>query len=147
MRGRIEKWYPIVIASIGTILGYSVANNIKLSSSSQNIFSAATNLSAIAIGFLGAAMAILLSIGNSKSVKALKQTGAYVRLINYFDSAIKTSFCLAVLSFLGLLIDTATANVLQKIFILAWIFYLILSGAMVYRVIDVFSDILRTTKD
>ena len=147
MRGRIEKWYPLAIGLMAMFLYYFTASNIKLPNSMQNIFSAAANLSAIAIGFLGATMAILLSISHSRVIKALKQAGKYTRLINYFNSAIKASFCLAILSFLGLVVDAVIIGLPQKIFICAWVFSLIFSGAMVYRVIDVFSEILRSAKD
>lgn len=147
MRGKIEKYYPIVMGSVAAVLFYFTVNNAKLPNSIHNIFSAAANLSAIAIGFLGAAMAIVLAITNSRVIKSLKQTGAYVRLINYFDSAIKASFCLAVLSFFGLLVDTTSVGLLQTMFATVYVFFLIVSGAKVYRVIDVFSHILRNTQD
>ena len=113
-----------------------------LPKSLNDIFATSTSLSGIFIGFLITAKSILFSIDDRSIIKKLKQTKTYVKLINYFMSAITYSFFLAFISLLSLFIDFNKSNVFNEIIFLFWIFGVILTGSSCYRVISVFSKIL-----
>jgi hypothetical protein len=68
----------------------------------------------------------------------------YNTLIDYFQSAIAWSFWLALLSCVGLLTDLETKQDWKPIAFSFWIFFLMTSGFSCYRLIQLFSRILRS---
>lgn len=144
MSKKTEKWYPLAIGIIIGLCCYLVLLGNSLPSSLKELFSAATTLSGIAIGFLGSAESILFSISETNVIKQLKNTNRYKILINYFMDAINWSFLLAVLSLIGLFIDFATFQPWHSIAFSFWALTLVTAGLSCYRVIDVFALILRS---
>ncbi|MBC1277669.1 hypothetical protein GNF10_17320 [Nostoc sp. UCD121] len=143
MQKNIEKWYPITFGLAFTILYCLFSLGKALPSSLKDIFSAATTLSSIAIGFLAAAMSILFAIGNTNVIKQMKNANKYIMLINYFMDAINWSFLLASLSFLGLFIEIKNFGSWEWLAFAIWLFTLLTCGLSCYRVIRVFAAILR----
>ncbi|MUG92822.1 hypothetical protein F7734_10320 [Scytonema sp. UIC 10036] len=143
MRSKLERWYPVTFGFFITALCYLLFRSKPLPSSLKDIFSAATTLSGIAVGFLATAMSILFTISNTFVVKQIKNTNKYTRLINYFMDAINWSFLLAAFSLVGLFIDINNLGVWQWSAFGIWLFTLITSGLSSYRVIRVFAAILR----
>ncbi|MDZ7952443.1 hypothetical protein [Nostoc sp. DedQUE09] len=143
MHKNIERWYPITFGLALTVLYCSLLRSKPLPTSLKDVFSAATTLSGIAIGFLATAMSILFTIGNTNVVKQMKNSNKYTILINYFMDAINWSFLLASLSFFGLFVEIKTFGSLQWLVFGIWLFTLLTSGLSSYRVIRVFAAILR----
>jgi hypothetical protein len=143
MHKNIERWYPITFGLALTVLYCSLLRSKPLPTSLKDVFSAATTLSGIAIGFLATAMSILFTIGNTNVVKQMKNSNKYTILINYFMDAINWSFLLASLSFLGLFVEIKTFGSLEWLVFGIWLFTLLTSGLSSYRVIRVFAAILR----
>lgn len=148
MTGRWEKWYPLSLGAIFTILCCSYFSKNNLPDSWKEILSSATTLSSIAIGFLATAMSILFTISNSHVVKQIINTNSYDKLINYFLDAINWLFWLVLFSFIGLFVDIrAWQKPLQLLACGLWFFSLITSGLSSYRVIRVFAAVLRAARN
>ncbi len=144
MTGKIEKWYPLVTGFVLTSCYLYFLRSYRLSNSLKDLFSAATTLSGIAIGFLATAESILFTIDQTRTIKRLKGAGVYKKLINYFTDAIKWSFVLATLSFVGLVIDFTNPQPWHYIVLSFWLFCFVTAGLSCYRVIDVFASLLRS---
>ncbi len=145
MSSKTEKWYPLVLGFIISWCYYWFSVGNHLPNSLKELFSAATTLSGIAIGFLATAKSILFSINQTHIVRQLKNTNKYKTLINYFMDAINWSFLLAILSLTGLFIDFANLQSWHSIAFSFWVFSLVTAGLSCYRVIDVFATILRSS--
>ncbi|WP_026736134.1 hypothetical protein [Fischerella sp. PCC 9605] len=143
MQKNLERWYPLTLGLFSTVFYCLLFWGKPLPSSLKDVFSAATTLSGIAIGFLATAMSILFTISNTNVVKQIKNSNKYIRLINYFVDAINWSFLLAFLSFIGLFIEIKNFGSWQWLAFGIWLFALLTSGFSAYRVIRVFAAILR----
>lgn len=140
----IEGWGPLVLSVAAAIVAFVWARERPLPGTLDNLLNATVGLSAIAVGFLATAKSILLSMNDRWVVKQLKKVGYYQRLMGYFMGAIRWSFALAALSAFGLLIDFQTDKQPHPFSFAVWIFTLVGTGACSYRVIHLFTRILRT---
>ena len=147
MKSKIEKWYPLFFGVIFAILcSYFFTNNPSLNSFKE-LFSATTTLSAIVIGFLSTAVSILLTIIESYIMQQIINGQVYDKLINYFMDAIQWLFILTLLSFIGILIDiTQFYQPFKSLAFGVWALAFMTSGLSSYRVIHVFTSILRAAK-
>lgn len=143
-----ERWYPILLGIIFSLCYFFWIRNHSLPEPEKlsNLFSAGTTLSGIAIGFLITAESILFSIEERYIVKKLKETKTYNKLINYFMFAIQSSFVFVLFSIVCSFIDFSVKDptMFQKIMFTTWLSILIITGSSCYRVISVFSDILKS---
>jgi hypothetical protein len=148
LRSFWERWYPLLLGITFFICYFFWVRNHSLPEQSKltNLFSAGTTLSSITIGFLITAESILLSIDERYIVKKLKETKTYNKLVNYFMSAIQFSFGFVLMSIFCLFIDfdTNNHNLFHKLLFTSWLSFLILTSSSCYRVIAVFSDILKS---
>ncbi|WP_100899093.1 hypothetical protein [Nostoc flagelliforme] len=145
MPKNLERWYPIIFGLALTVLYCSFFRSKPLPSSLKDIFGAATTLSSITIGFLGAAISILFAISSTNVVKQMKNANNYTVLINYLMDAFNWSFLLLSLSLLGLFVEIKTFGSWQWLAFGIWLFTLLTCGLSSYRVIRVFAAILRAT--
>src|SRR4051812_21542132 len=109
MGRKSEKWHPLVLGTISAVVSFGALARYQwhLPQSVGNLFPAVINVSAIAIGFLGAAQSILVSIEHRKTFLQLKDAGVFDRIVGYVLWAVNCSFALAGLSALGLMIDVS----------------------------------------
>ena len=145
MQRTFEKWYPLVFGFSIAFCCHLLLHSHSPSSSLKDVFSAATTLSSIAIGFLATAESILFSISQTSIIKQLKITGTYKRLINYFMDAINWSFLLAIFSLIGTFIDFKTWQLWNSTLFDLWLLAFAAAGLSSYRVIHVFASILRSS--
>lgn len=103
---RFEKYGPIAgflitafIVSLRAKAGFTLPPSMK------DLLSAAMNIAAIAAGFLGTVMAILLAIEDKSGIIILKQMKRYKPLLGYIQQALYPTMIFAVISGCGLLID------------------------------------------
>ncbi|BAY29184.1 hypothetical protein NIES2107_10250 [Nostoc carneum NIES-2107] len=147
MKAKLEKWYPLFFGTIFAILcSYFVAKNPSLNSLKE-LFAATTTLSGIVIGFLATAVSILLTIIKSYIMQQIINGQVYDKLINYFMNAIQWLFILTLLSSIGIFLDITQFN--QPFRSLAfgiWALCFMTSGLSSYRVIHLFTSILRAAK-
>jgi hypothetical protein len=144
IRSNWERWYPLLLGVASVACYFYWLRNYSFPKSLNDIFSTSTTLSGIVVGFLITAKSILFSIDERYIIKKLKETKTYNKLINYFMSAIQYSFILAFISLFCLFIDFGNPQVYHKIFFSIWLFFLVVAGSSCYRVIDVFSRILKS---
>jgi hypothetical protein len=102
------------------------------------------SLSAIAVGFLATAKAILFSIDQRQIVSQLRSLGHYDKLVDYLLAAIHWSFGLAVASALCFVVDLKQPASWHRYALAGWIFVLATSGFACYRVIHIFGKLLRS---
>ncbi|PSB32852.1 hypothetical protein [Chlorogloea sp. CCALA 695] len=147
MKSKIEKWYPLFFAiSFAILCSYFYKGNPS-PNSFDGLFSAATTLSGIMIGFLATAMSILLTIIKSYVVQQVINAKVYDKLINYFIDAIQWLFVLLFLSFIGLFVDITKFDQSFRIPAFGlWSLAFMTSMLSSYRVIRLFASIMRGAK-
>jgi hypothetical protein len=140
-----ERWHPIIFGFIAALIYLLFLKNYPLPNTIRDLFSAAINICAITVGFLGTSQSILLSIANKRMIQQLKAADVYNKLIYYFMNAIHWSFALAISSAIGLIINLNQKEVWHPWIISFWLLCLITATFSYYRVIKVFSFILRSS--
>jgi hypothetical protein len=150
MNGIFERWHPLFIGAIIAIFHLFFLSRYTLpfpkSGETKDLLSAIISLSGITIGFLATAQSIILSLGNNRVIKFLKGGDGkkYNLLINYLMDAIVWSFFLAVLSSIGILFNPKIQECWNSPIFSLWILVLITATLSYYRVIRIFSKLLRS---
>jgi hypothetical protein len=148
MANKYDQYYPliggVIIAFVYLVL-FSFFPKFTISKGFRDIFIAAITINAISIGFLATAKAILISINQSKIVKWMKETGTYNTIIKYFMDALVLSMLCAVWSMFLLLIDFSNPVKYILFCIATWVFLFTASMLSMYRIVAIFSKILRKT--
>lgn len=147
MRKIMTRYYPYILSLIGTCVSLILSlkyGEPKLTDVRQ-FLSMIVDISAIAVGFLGATMSIMLTIEDSRAIKQHKQAGTYREVINCLSSACTYCFLLAGLSLFLVFLEMShplTGNTSIAIRSL-WIGLFVLSGFSYFWVIRIFSKILQ----
>jgi len=119
-----------------------------VSRSVKDLLVATVSVSAIAVGFLGTAKSILISMGNRKIVKQLKDAGYYGQVIDYLMAAINLAFALAIGSAAALLLDIGLLPPHCYVVVFGlWLLLAAWTAFTCYRVIRVFAKILRAEQE
>lgn len=139
-----EKWYPHAAGLLAALAYLSFLKLHALPDSLSNLMAAVVSISAIAIGFLATSKSILISIQNRRFIRQIKELKLYDTLIGYLMTAINYCFCLALMSAAALLVDYKTAPGWFSQIFCVWIFFGVAALLSCYRVIRIFSLILRT---
>lgn len=145
MNQLLEKWYHLAAGCIGGLLYFWLLGNIHPPKTTVQLLGAVVSVAGIAVGFLGAAQSILLSIDESKIIRHLQKVGRYDSVMDHLDTAMLSSFFLAVFSGIGLLKDFETTHWPAWVVSL-WVATLITTTCSCYRVIRLFKKILRSPK-
>ena len=103
----------------------------------------ALNVSAIAMGFLATAQAILLSLADSRALIALRDSGHYPRLTRFFARALGVSFVAALLSAFLTAIRLNLGGALRYTLAGTWALFGISSLLCYYRATQLLTEILR----
>jgi hypothetical protein len=139
----VEEYYPSIIALILSFGFYIIADPV-VAENAKNFYDKSVDVCSIAVGFLGTAQAILLSLDQRRAIQKLKSLGHYTSVIEYLNSAI--CWCLtSAIVFTWLLFEMPAGNsaVYSKIWFSVSLFFATVSGLSCYRVIKIFSDILK----
>lgn len=143
----IDNYYPLVIGAIVSLLYlflFSVYPKYALLHSLRDLFLASITINSIYIAFIATAKATLIAINGSKVIKNLKESGTYQTLIKYFVDAVNISLICAIWSALVLLIDFSNPTKYILFGIAVWIFLSTTSTLYMYRIIRLFSKILKS---
>ena len=147
---KFESYYPLLGAILAFIIywvfissifplplyEFSYKNIEKLSEISVTV-------SAIAIGFLGTNLKILISLEDKKIIIDLKNTVHYQRLIDFYKKAIYANFLTILISGVLLFLDLSSTNWLtENVLIPLWISVVIYSILSCFRIIILFGDLL-----
>ncbi len=142
----IERWYPYVFGFGITILYFYFHRLIDVLLTAKALFPVLTSISAIAVGFLITAQSIILSIDQRSVIKGLKQGAVYGHLVGYVVQAIYWAFGTTIVTATGMVLSLhVNANdwMFSVIFTGVWIFITTTAVMCCYRVIRIFSKILR----
>ncbi len=141
-----ECWFPWAIAILAGLVGYFYACDGGIPTRFCHLLNVTVSISAIAVGFLGTAMAILMSITKKKLVELMKRgTGEYFdRLIDFLITAILSCCALALLSGFGLLFDFSVAAEWHHLGFGIWLGVLSLAASTCWRIISIFAMVLKS---
>lgn len=149
MKETIKIWaerYAAWTIALGVAIAFWVWGRTFVPATSfKELAQAALNVAAIAVGFLVSSKAILLSVVNTRLVRALRESGHFCQIIGYFVSAIWWSVMMA-LSSAGLLLfdlEPSKIGVGKQILLTVWV--LVLGGTLGAnaRVIYLFGGLVR----
>jgi hypothetical protein len=107
-----------------------------------NILGALVTVAGVAVGFLAAAEAIVLSIDQSKIIQELQRSGFYDLLLRYLHSGLIWSFILSCFSTVGLLKDFENTHWSPGV-VSVWCGVFVATALANARVIYIFDRILR----
>ncbi|MDE0404714.1 MAG: hypothetical protein OXI53_05320 [Nitrospira sp.] len=142
----VERWYPYALGLVITIFYFCFHQVLDATSTAKALFPVVTSISAIAVGFLMTAQSIILSIDQRSVIKGLKQGGVYGHLVGYVVEAARWSFATTIVTGAGMVLSlhvNVSDSMLSVIFTGAWIFITTTAAMCCYRVIRIFSKILR----
>jgi hypothetical protein len=108
------------------------------------LLQAVINVAAIAVGFLATAKGILISVHERSIIKRLKEAEQFLPLVNYFIEAVFWCMGLCLISACLLVATFPGSTVWTRILMVAWIGFLGGAGTACFRVIYLFSAILRS---
>jgi len=144
MKLRFEKSYPLIGgAAVGGI--YAAVSRLGCPpASAKDLLAAMVTVSAISVGFLATAKAILISLDDRPIIRELKETGHYKHVVTYLLRAVHVSFALAVLSAIGLLFDWKQPKWWYGWLFAIWVGFAVVTALACYRVITIFGKVLRS---
>lgn len=145
---KLDEIYPHLLALV--IAGAYLYLNFKfpqytLPKNLKDLLTASATINSIVVGFLATAKATLLSISSSKSIKWMKTGGQYQTLIAYFMTAVHYSILTAIVSALMLLFNFDKLPPFAAYFVGLWVFLSVGSLCSGYRIIRLYSTILRNS--
>jgi len=144
MRLSFEQRYPYFLSILLTLTFLWFHDVIDLPSTSQTLFPVIISSGAIAVGFLMTAKSILISIDQRRVIRQLKQTGRYTYLIQYLIAAVKWSFLTIIYTTVGMLAEFHRFDPWATyLYTAGWVFVTTTAVGCAYRVIDIFSVILK----
>ncbi|MGE7881705.1 hypothetical protein [Bacillus sp. NPDC094077] len=139
---KIEKYYPFWISTILTIL-FVVFHFTPKINGFEKVLDGVISFSSIALGFLGALLAIILSISKSNVIQHLysymAQNSGDGRkiLFGYFQRGLLTGFAVVILSIGMYVVSKQTLNNYYLLISYLWVFltsYFVLSS---YRIVSI----------
>ncbi len=142
----LEKSYPFIIAGAATIYYYFFLREYPVPETMNSIFLSVINISAIFIGFLMTSKSILFSLHGRdvRTIEWIKGVNLYQSLIDYMMTAIHLCFFLAIYSAACLLSKSCIEPYYYTHMLGFWSFLIIAAVLSCYRVIHIFSKILRS---
>jgi len=142
----LDKAYPhlfaIIAAGAYLYLNYIYPQH-TLPKNLKDLLTASATINSIVVGFLATAKATLLSISGGRAIKWMKTGGQYQTLIAYFMTAVHYSIVTAVVSALMLLFNFDKLPPFAAYFVCFWVFLSVGSLCSGYRIIRLYSTILR----
>lgn len=143
MKDWIERRGPYVLAFIIAGIYLYFFRQVAVPANIKNLFATIVSICAVSIGFLATTESILFSIHDRKIIEWIKNAGLYNDLVNYLMSAIHLCFLWAILSALGIILDPNDLLCWYQWMIGLWLFLGSAAIISCYRVIYLFSKILR----
>jgi hypothetical protein len=139
-----ERWFPLVGAAIITTTSSKFIEYSEINFFAKDLFSSLLNFEGILVGFLMASKSILIAIEGKSIIKWLKDGGVYNKLLQYFMDAINWSFIAIIFSIAGIITSFSIIGIWQFFVFYGGIFVISASVLCCYRVIYLFTKILRS---
>lgn len=142
----IEQYYPMSVGLISGIIVCNVMSKELITDNFKDLLLSTITICSIVVGFITTSKAILISIDNKPIINKIKSIDKYSLLIDYFMSAIRFNFIVVIYS--GILIFwDISKSAYSVLFFAIWIGLIITTGLACYRVIGLFSKILKMNVD
>lgn len=148
---KAEQWSARICGGLACLLYWIFFSDRPFPQSIVQLLSAVLTISAIAIGFMGTAKSILVSIRDRDIVEQLKETKPYGEIgpsyydiiLDYILAGTIWSFALAVVSTIAMLVDFQYPQ--GWVIALVYVWFFSMGGTLVAcaRVIYILSGILR----
>jgi hypothetical protein len=143
----IEQLYPTAGAVVVCALVIAFGVGATLTKEIHEEFTAILNVSAIAVGFLGLTMSILLTIDKHWIMQRSRESTAYSLLVEYMISATFHAFVLALMSAGALLAAVAEFHWWQSYALALFWGWCAMTVLDLLRVFRVLSAIMRAVAD
>lgn len=141
---RIERSYPYLLSG-GLLLLLWFYDVGPAANKTDGLLTAAISVSAILMGFLGTAKAMLLSFSSSRFAWMKTNPAVWKVLLGYLRAAFGYSVLSCAFSLVFLSSDiTKASERFQPLIFPAWAALFLLSGLTFYRVVTVFFALLAT---
>ena len=140
----LERSYPYFIAVVAGFAAWHYKVEPP-AAKFDGMLASAISVSAILLGFLGTAKAMLLSFRSAKFSWMKANSAVWKLLLGYLKVAFRVSFVVCLFSLALLIFDAANISEVVKPYIIpAWVFLFTTSVITFYRVVSVFFAILAS---
>lgn len=146
MKISVEGAYPLAVSALAALTSLRFDDGTKLAMATQ-LANPMVNIMAITVGFLAAAMTVLLTAQDLGAIQRLRTSNAFRGLVNYHWNAITVGLVAALLSLVvGLCFPPGTSSdkVVPASWWLfhAWFFVVVLALTSFYRVVRLLKSLL-----
>lgn len=137
-----EDLLPLIGFFAATSLSYSVGPLTLTDAKLEHLFATAISSLAIAIGFIGTAKAILISIPKNRILDICEDKKRFKeRLVGHFMNAVYS--CFAMVAFSAILLLIPAGNIRDLVLFPIWIGGIVMSGLFCLIIVRIFGVILR----
>jgi hypothetical protein len=140
----MERNWPSVVGLLVAGGYMAFCRNFRAPESAKDLLGAGVSIGAIAVGFLANMKAILFSIDKKRIIQQLKDANCLTNVIDYLYWAIASSSFFSLASAVGLIVDLRGHPKLYPIGVSIWLFSVTTTIASYWRVITIFTRILRS---
>lgn len=139
--GRIESWWPFIVAGITTALYLFFGNN-AFPQPAENLLAASCGVAAVLVGFLATAKAIVLSITGTRVYRVLREANYTGLFLDYTLEAITGAMVFMIYSIVGFFISDPNAG-LPFWYRPGWMLLGVLSLGLFWRFTSILFKLLR----
>lgn len=137
----IEEYYPVSLASIGSILIILLKIDLGDITNFSSILNASVTISSIVIAFMATMMSILITLVNTDVMKRIISADAEDVLIKFIKQTILSGLFLAIYS-LVLYMFIESEGIVSKIMLVLFIFTLLYFLSTTFRIFQLVLRIL-----
>lgn len=143
MNRTFERSYPWLVAALAATVAYCLGGVFD-SARIGNQLSSTISISAILMGFLGTAKAMLLTLSSKRFAWVKSRERVWDGILSYFREALLANFALCIYSLILFSIDVSKIPALaQSLLMPSWAFLVALAVFSFYRVLKVIFALLK----
>jgi hypothetical protein len=132
-----ERTYPWVLGG-AVAAAVVIAHPAIAPRALEQLAGTSVSVAAIIIGFIATMMTLLVALGETRSIKFLREAGRYDELLLYLRTPMEAAFVLAAVSLLFSVLSTETRWVIA-----CWGGTVVLTGGSVYRLVQVIFHVMN----
>lgn len=141
MRLRIERHYPVLLASLGVAAAWYFSFALPFGAEKE-LLAAALGLGAVLTGFIATAQAILMALPSDSVMGRIRSSGYLAELVGYIAQALSGGLFFCVACIVGFFV-LAADPVVKKIFAVTWVWSALFCAFTFYRVTTIMLKIMR----
>lgn len=135
----VEWTWPYALAALGALLWYFGLNAV-FPRKIDPLMGAACNISAVLVGFMGAALAVILTISNSSVYNTLKRAGYTSVFFRYVLESIVFAISLLIISTIGFFLPDESPPAI--LFTVLWVLIALLAVFLYIRALMIIFKLL-----